>query len=87
MVLDRRTTIKMENMMRKNITTEGEREGEKEREDREQREDKGEREQVAGHGAYGATSVPPYLGKINNLFGGVGENLKRGCNAVSRVAL
>lgn len=50
-------------------------------------EDKGEREQVAGRRAYGATSVPPYLGKINNLFGGVGENLRRGCNAASRRAL
>lgn len=51
-------------------------------------EDKGEREQVAGRRAYGATSVPPYLGKINNLFGGVGENLRRGCNrGFSRRAL
>lgn len=24
-----------------------------------------------------ATSVPPYLGKINNLFGGVGEKLPK----------
>lgn len=58
-----------------------------------EREDKGEREQVAGRRAYGATSVPPYLGKINNLFGGGvcrRENLRRErrlCNAASRRAL
>lgn len=59
--------------------TEGMTKREKEREGRYGREDKGEREQVAGRRAYGATTVPPYLGKINNLFGGVGENLRRGC--------
>jgi len=33
----------------------------------------GEREQVAGRRAYG---LHPYFGKINNLFGSVGEYLK-----------
>lgn len=44
--------------------------------------ERGEREGVekwAGRRPQGvrATSVPPYFGKINNLFGGVGENLRR----------
>ena len=55
---------------------------ERKRERRESRERERERKGVekwAGRRPQGvrATSVPPYFGKINNLFGGVGENLRR----------